>query len=191
MVSIFTSYQYTIQKDFLYKSIDSKLENAAYSGAFLLGDKLNNISFDKKLISKEENIKNALLLSTLTDENDVIFVYTLRKSVNDVFFSCSSVTKEQKTTNGYLPYLLKYEEATNRLKESFDTHKSYYGEVTDKYGTFRSIIMPRQTNNGTWYVIGADIEISNIDKQLNSMLIQYFTAFIIFIFILLFFIKIQ
>ena len=190
MTSFFISYQYTIQKEFLYKSVDDKLSNAAYSGAFLLGDKLNNLPFDKKLVSRSKNIKNALLLSTLTDKNDVIFVYTLRKVDQDVYFSCSSVTQEQKKIDGYLPYLLKYEDATNRLKESFDTHKAYYGEVTDKYGTFRSIIMPRVTKNGTWYIIGADIKISNIDKQLNSMLTQYLIAFILFIIVLLLFIKI-
>jgi C4-dicarboxylate-specific signal transduction histidine kinase len=76
---------------------------------------------------------------------------------------------------------LEYKGATQKLKDSFSNHKTYFGEVTDEYGTFRSIIMLRETSKGYWYIIGADIEISFIDKELEKMLVEY-------IFILLFFI---
>ncbi len=154
-----------------------------------MGDELNSMEFNQNAISKKQNIKNAFLLATLTDENDIKFVYTLVQNKNKVYFSCSSITKKQKLTKGWLPYMLEYEDATIRLHKSFINHKTYFEEVTDKYGTFRSIIMPRKTKTGIWYIIGADIEVSDINKKLNYMVIQYFILFFIFITILFIFLK--
>jgi signal transduction histidine kinase len=187
--SVFIFYQYTLQKDFLYQCVDDKLKNAAYSGAFLLGDMLNDKEFDLSAISEDENKKNALLLSKLTDENDVSFVYTLVKKDEKVYFSCSSVTKEEKKKEDYIPYLFEYKGATQKLKDSFSNHQTYFGEVTDEYGTFRSIIMLRETQKGYWYIVGADIEISFIDKELHKMLVEYIFIFLFFIAGLVLFIR--
>ena len=178
-----------MQKKFLYKCIDDKLKNAAYSGASLLGDKLNNQEFNTTQISPQQNRKNALLLSTLTDENDVKFVYTMVKHKEKIYFTSSSITKEQYKNNFFIPYLLEYKGATPKLKASFENHNSYFGEATDEYGTFRSIIMPRKTKDGYWYLIGADIDVSFVKKQLNSMLFNYIIIFSLFLIVLIIFIQ--
>ena len=189
LASLFTFYQYEMQKKFFYKCIDDKLKNVAYSGAFLLGDTLNNRDFNTTQISSQQNKKNALLLSKLTDENDVKFVYTMIKHKGKIYFTSSSITKEQYKNNFYIPYLLEYKGATPKLKASFENHQSYFGEATDEYGTFRSIIMPRKTKDGYWYLIGADIDVSFVKKQLHSMLFDYILAFAIFLAGLILFIQ--
>jgi len=178
-----------MQEKFFYKCIDDKLKNVAYSGAFLLGDELNNQEFNTTHISPQQNKTNALLLSKLTDKNDVKFVYTMVKHQGKVYFTCSSITKEQYKKNFYLAYLLEYKGATQKLKDSFDNHQPYFGEATDEYGTFRSIIMPRQTKDGYWYLIGADIDVSFIKKQLDTMLLNYSAVFLLFLGILILFIQ--
>jgi len=178
-----------MQEKFFYKCIDDKLKNAAYAGAFLLGDELNNQEFNTTVVSKEQNLKNALLLSTLTDESDVNFVYTMVKHKGKVYFTSSGITKEQKKENFSIPYLIEYKGATQKLKDSFENHKTYFGEATDEYGTFRSIIMPRETPKGGWYLIGADIDVSFVKKQLHSMLLNYIVVFILFLAGLILFIK--
>jgi len=190
IVAIFFIYnQYNTQKTLLYKDIDSKLKEMAFSTAYLLGDELNTDPFNKN-ISKEQNKANAFFLANLTDESEIKYVYTMVSKDGKVYFTTSSITKEEKKTHGWLPYLLPYEDATDKLKEAFKNHKTYYGEATDKYGTFRSIIMPRQAKDGTWYIVGADIEVSYVDKILNNMLVDYVILFTVFLVILLPFIKI-
>ena len=188
-VTSFISYQYYVQKSFLYKCIDDKLRNAVYSGIELVGDELHNYKNTEKNISKKENIKNSLILSTLTNHNDVEYVYTLIKKKDKVYFTCSSVTIKEKNDKSYIKYITEYKGATDKLKESFTNHKTYFGEVTDEYGTFRSIIMPQLSPSGIWYLIGADIEISDINDKLNNILIKYLIAFIIFVLILFLFMR--
>jgi len=178
-----------MQEKFFYKCIDDKLKNVAYSGAQLLGDDLNNREFNTTQISPQQNKENALLLSTLTNENDVKFVYTMVENNAKIYFTSSSITKEQYKNNFYIPYLLEYKGATPKLKASFQNHKSYFGEATDEYGTFRSIIMPRKTKDGYWYLIGADIDVSFVKKQLHSMLFDYILTFGIFLSVLILFIQ--
>ena len=183
--AILIGFQYIKHKQILHNNIDIQLQDAVSVGKYLIGDRLHNLPFDKTLVSKEENIKNSLLLSTLTNESDITFVYTISKHNDKAYFSCSSVTKEQQQTDGYLPYMLEYKEATSKLLKAFTNHKTYYGEVSESYGKFRSIIMPQKSSNGIWYVIGADIEISYIDKKLNDMILNYIILFVIFILILI------
>ncbi len=182
--------KYIEHKQIFYDNIDIRLKDAANTGDYLIGKKLHNLSFDKTLVSKEQNKKNSLLLSTLTNDSDITYVYTLVKNNNKAYFSCTSVTNEEQKNNEYSPYLLEYDEATKKLLKAFDNHKYYYGEVSESYGKFRSIIMPKQSSDGSWYIIGADIKIDHIDQELNKMIIDYFGVFIAFMIILLpFFLK--
>ena len=41
--------------------------------------------------------------------------------------------------------------------------------------------MPRITKDGKWYIVGADIEVSNINEKLNSVLIENIVGFLVFI----------
>jgi signal transduction histidine kinase len=143
------------------------------------------------LIDDAENKNNALLLSKLTNESDVKFVYTMIKKGTNVCFTCSSLTLEQQAKDeGYLDFLLPYKSASEKLKNAFENGEKYYGEITDEYGSFRSILIPRLLKDGTYYLVGADIDISFIKENLQSYLVKilmieflFLSIFVLFIYL--------
>ena len=184
---------YKLKKETLYHEIDAKLNNLALSGAIIFGDKFHNDLLGNLLIDDNLNKNNALLLSKLTNESDVKFVYTMIKKGSNVCFTCSSVTLQQQAKNeGYLDFLLPYKSASEKLKNAFENGKKYYGEITDEYGSFRSVLIPRPLKDGTYYIIGADIDISFIKEHLQSylvkiLMIEFFFLSIFILFIYLYF----
>jgi signal transduction histidine kinase len=180
---------YKLQKENLYHEIDAKLNNVALSGAIIFGDKFHNDFLDNPFVNERQNKNNALLLSQLTDESDVKFVYTMVKKGKDVCFTCSSVTLEQQAKDeGYLDFLLPYKSASKKLKNAFEDGKKYYGEITDEYGSFRSVLIPRILKDGSYYIVGADIDISFIKKNLQSYTIKLLMVEFLFLCFFMFFI---
>jgi signal transduction histidine kinase len=180
---------YKLQKENLYHEIDAKLNNLALSGAIVFGDKFHNDLLDNSFVNERQNKNNALLLSQLTNESDVKFVYTMVKKGKDVCFTCSSVTLEQQAQDeGYLDFLLPYKSASEKLKNAFENGKKYYGEITDEYGSFRSVLIPRILKDGSYYIVGADIDISFIKKNLQSYTIKLLIAEFLFLCFFMFFI---
>jgi signal transduction histidine kinase len=114
----------------------------------------------------------------------------IKKGIH-VYFTCSSLTLEQQAKDeGYLDFLLPYKSASEKLKNAFENGEKYYGEITDEYGSFRSILIPRLLKDGTYYLVGADIDISFIKENLQSYLVKilmieflFLSIFVLFIYL--------
>ncbi len=167
-ISIISYINYESNKNLLYKSIDSKLKSVALNTLLLLDEETQEAAFKKNTLSQEKDMYNILLLSKLAKNSDVAYVYTMIKKGDEIYFTSSSATKDEIKNDEATRYLDKYDEATKVLKNTFITHKIVYEESTDKWGTFRTVFIPKQTKDGTWYISGADIRITNINKELNK-----------------------
>jgi len=144
---------YKTEKTLLYTYTDCKLKSAALNTALLLGDNFFDRAIEKDSILPEEDIKNIYKLSKLAKNSTVIYVYSMIEKNGDIFFTSSSATDKELRENSFTRYFDKYEEATDKLKNIFVNKQLFYEESTDRWGTFRSVLIPMQTLKGTPYII--------------------------------------
>ncbi len=167
---IFFSYsEYQHHKARLYKQIDERLLVSAKTMDTILTPKFHDRALEATSITQTEYNQDIDRLSELAKSMQVIYVYTMLQRNGKIYFTASSATdKERKTGVNLTHYFDVYSDASNELKKVFQTHQTSYDEYTDKWGTFRSVFIPMKSPNGNSYVIGADIRIDTISKQLRE-----------------------
>jgi len=196
MMSTIAAYiNYKTNKEIIYSNIDSKLYTTAMSIKLMLDDDFFDKATTKNAINDQQDTKNIELLSNYINKTDITYLYTMILKNDKIYFTLSSATQDDKKQGMVTKYFDEYEDASNELLHIFDNNKPFYENTTDKWGTFRSILIPMQTKNGTKYIIGADIKIDDINKKLyNSLIsliiIQGIIVFVLFI-ILFYFNKIS
>jgi len=186
--SITNSYiNYETNKSILYENIDQKLKMAALSLELILGEDFFNKAINKNSITDKEDKKNILKISKLTDVLDVEYIYTMFQKDKKIYFTSSSATQEELQTQEMTKYFDYYDEATDVLLNLLKYNKIEYEKSTDKWGTFRTILIPRKTKKGISYIIGADIRIDLIQHKLDEFLHKIIlTQLIILVFVLMF-----
>jgi PAS domain S-box-containing protein len=176
-VFINTLYEYRYNKAQVLESLDRQLGWAASGASVILGENYHNQNALKGL-DRKKYFEMMLKISQYNDKIGTAYVYSFVKRDNKVLFASTSYQKDEWANNRYdYDFLQEYKEATDLLKATFFNKKISFEESSDKWGTFRSILIPYQSSDGTTYVIGADLDISDIQKKLNkSLLLSIFEA---------------
>jgi len=182
---------YKFEKDFIYEKVDSFLKSAAFNIELILGESFFDEAVQEGALSGIENMQNVMKLSKYNDNLGTAYIYTLfiQKTAdgNKVYFTSSSATKEEIKDKKETRFFDEYTEATPALRNIFTTNKILYEESTDRWGTFRSVLIPRKTDKGVPYVLGADIRIDTINTQLYKIVekILYIESFVLVLLFLL------
>ena len=184
IIGAFVSYDKC--KTTFYKNIDQTLKNTAKNSILLLSESFHDRAIGEKDINSSEDNENIRKLSLFSNEIEYIaYIYTLIQTADGkMYFTSSSATDEDVENDEIVPYFYLYEEATDLLKNVLTENRIVYEESTDKWGTFRTVFIPMKTENGNRYVIGADIEISYINKELGNYLKSTIVSFTLIMFIL-------
>ena len=186
MTVISTYINYQTNKKIIYQNIDTKLYDSAMSVRLMLDDEFFDKAVSKNAVSDNEDLKNIKKLSDYVNKTDITYIYTMIIKDGKVYFTLSSATKDDKEHGLVTHYFDEYEDASDKLLHIFDNDKPFYENTTDKWGTFRSILIPMRTLKGTQYIIGADIRVDDINKTLHNSLLYIFTVEFVLVLILLF-----
>ncbi|MBN2823823.1 MAG: hypothetical protein JXQ76_00750 [Campylobacterales bacterium] len=177
-VVINTIYQHKHNKAEVLKSIDRQLGWAAAGTSVMLGENYHNKEFLDKL-NKEQYFEIMRRISKYNDKMGTAYVYSFVKRNDKVVFASTSYQADEWGDNKYDDDFLKvYDDATELLRATFLNDKTSFEESSDQWGTFRSILIPFKSSDGTTYVIGADLDISNVkDKLQKSLIFSVLEAF--------------
>ena len=141
MLISFSIFAYYLVDSTYNEHINSKLKSAALNTSFILGDKFFNKAVKKGAISKQEDINNTLKLNVLAKNEGVRYVYSMTEKNGKIYFTSSS-SLPGESLESYWQY---YPEATYNLRHIFDINHSFYEVSTDRWGTFKSILIPLYT----------------------------------------------
>lgn len=183
-VVLFSYMTYHVEKEMFYKQIDERLAAVARTAVILLGPGFHDRAIRPYAITDAEDKHNILILSKLANATNVTYVYTMIEENGSVYFTSSSATDKELSTGENLTHFFDlYDEASPAIKNVFSKHTPTYDNTPDKWGTFRSIIIPMKSPNGNFYAVGADIPIDSINRMLNEQLVKHFLfAFGLFFF---------
>jgi PAS domain S-box-containing protein len=122
---------------------------------------------------------------------DIKYLYTMIMEDQKVIFTSSSATAQEEATGKNLTHFGDvYAEASPILKNAFKTRRITTYDSTDTWGTFHTLYLPQVAQDGTIYVIGADIELTLLNEQLKQNVLNslkdifiYFILMLPFVFV--------
>lgn len=180
-VSLFSVLSYNTEKTMLYQQLDSRLYAAAKGQTLLLAPDFHDRALTPTAITPAEDITNIDRLSRFSEASQMSYVYTLIEKEGKIYFTASSATdEERKTGKNMTRYFDEYEDVSPSKRKAIQEQKLIFDEAPDKWGTYRSIIIPMTTAGGHHYAVGADLPITDIQSMLDRQALEHFAfAFVL------------
>ncbi|MDP2851336.1 MAG: ATP-binding protein [Sulfuricurvum sp.] len=172
-VIAYIGYQYTQQRSALVAEIDQRLIQCARVTDQLLPPSVHTPVMNAGSVSPEHDRQNRLVLSRFAETMSVKYVYSFVLEKGKIYFTSSSATSEELKSGEDISYFFdEYADASPILFKAFKTGKIQFDETIDQWGHFRSVFLPHISPSGRIYITAADIEVSNINAQLNALLLR-------------------
>lgn len=113
-----------------------------------------------------QNIKK---LSDLAKIFNITYIYAMYPKNHKIYFISSSALDKELKKGDFSRYFDEYKDATKELRNIFKNKQNLYETATDKWRSFRSVLIPKVTSNGTKYILGADLETFYIESKIKKM----------------------
>jgi methyl-accepting chemotaxis protein/methyl-accepting chemotaxis protein-2 (aspartate sensor receptor) len=165
---IFSVYSYQALKSSIMRDVDSRLLTCAHAIRYILPEGYHGRIISKDSIASQEYVSNINKLSQFSKYAGVTYLYTLMESGDKIVFTSTSATAQELKKGTFDHFFSVYEDATPKLKQALRDHKVFFEESHDKYGDFRSVIVPVIMSSEKVYVMGADLDIRSIKALLNQ-----------------------
>ncbi|MBI2381594.1 MAG: response regulator [Gammaproteobacteria bacterium] len=157
---------YALGKQQYLREVDQRLLTAASRITHLLPANFHDRARDAKAISVEEDTRNMALLSSHANTGGFAYLYFYVVDQGMVYFTASSATAEDYLNNEASTYWTAYPEGPPEFLEAYRANAPVHVTNTDRWGSFRSVLVPLRSPSGQPFVAGADINISDIDAGL-------------------------
>lgn len=176
-IGLFTYIVYSQEKATLYKHTDSHLLSIARGAVLILPEDFHDRTLDISSVSPQEDDYNINRLSQFAKSLNITYVYTMIRKNGYIYFTSSSATDEEYSSgNNLTRYFDRYDEASAAVKEAFQTQKIVFVEETDRWGTFRSVLVPLESPDGNLYIAGADLSVDKLHEMLTEQAFKHFLA---------------
>ena len=173
-------YCYFHYKDIHNQSIggiDKKLLTAIHATRAIIGQDFHDLVFEQSTISPEQDFEMGMKLYEFAKDVGVEYVYSLKRFDGEVVFVVSGATADEISTGNYEPaYLTRYPEMDDAVERAFTNHNVETAEYSDRWGTFRSMYVPFNTQSGDVYVIAADVSIEEVKSAVFRSVFHTFLA---------------
>lgn len=148
------------------RAIDDRLRTAAREMPSLLADDFHDRATSANSISREEDLSNLDILSSHARLGGFAYLYTYILKNDQIFFTSSSFDDEdiQEGTVSY--YWTPYPEGDQAYFDALNASEPVFVTASDRWGTFRTILVPSHAKNGQKYVVGIDMDISEIESAM-------------------------
>ena len=159
---------YSGKKD-LMKHLDDQLLFVATNIKRILPEDFHDRALGKDSISEAEHLRISNKLSDYVNKTGIIYAYTMIMKDGKVYFTSSSNTPAEIASGDISPYFQEYGEASKYTLDAFKKDTITFATDTDRWGTFRSALVPERSPKGNFYIAGADIDIRDVNRRLNRI----------------------
>ncbi len=171
LFSSYVAFNYFQKKEAIIESIDKELYYAAVNLPLIAPENFHHKNMHQKTYTKEENLKFIKKLSLFVKTTHIKYLYAFIMKDEKILFTLSSATDEELSSGQDLSfYLTPYDEDDGTIFDAFKTQNPSYTYGKDHWGSFRSLALPLVSEDGTHYVVGADIEIDSLDDIFSASL---------------------
>ena len=183
-IFVFTGVNYERTKSNLLSGIDRNLFIAAQCIKNTLPSDFHDRALNFNSINKTEDWKNIKALSKLAYITKINFLYTIVIKNGKAYFTSCSTTSDELKNHNEVHYWLEYAEASKALLNIPISRKTVYETTSNRWGTFRSAVIPIISQTGNLYLVGSCYKISYITLILHkevviSVIFALFLSFLV------------
>ncbi|SIN96366.1 methyl-accepting chemotaxis protein [Halodesulfovibrio marinisediminis] len=185
LLGLFLHAVYSCQSTISQKmeQVDHDLLSGATATVSVVPDKFN-VHVRAGNVGHDEFYDVVKRLSRYANTAGFAYVYTMKLVDGSVLHTSTSATA-QELRNGSVKYLAPYDDAGPEMLKALRIGKVTYATYTDSYGTFRSIFVPMNASDGTRYIAGADIDISDLEAIRRQSYVNSIVSSLYFLLILM------
>lgn len=166
LIGVFTGYIYHVHRAAIVRNIEDRLSAGAAAVPYLLPRDIQ----DRETLSADEHYRNVLTLSRYAKALKLTYLYTMVERGGKIYITASSATDKELTEGDFDAFLTEYEDASPQMHQALADMKPYFEDTSDKYGHFRSILIPMRSATGKAYLAGADLDVGYINALLMDSL---------------------
>lgn len=175
-------YLFQEAKEVIDQNINNKLLYAAHATAAILGDTYHDNLVDRNSKTEAEDWATIQRLTSFNRKLGLDFIYTVIKRDNEAILVSSSASDEELAANSYVRFFDRYHDASQALLDSFDRSEPTWVNYTDRWGDFRTVFIRYYSQDGTPYVVGAEVSLDEYYGQLHADTLRHVgLAMLIFI----------
>lgn len=166
-VFIIAAVNYSQEKERLLADIDARLLAAASNISKILPYDFHDIARTPDAISPEQDRYNLELMNRHTQSGALTYLYSYVMVDGKIHFTSCNYTEEDVLEDRIVTYWTGYPEGAQEYFDAMSATEPVYVTAGDRWGLFRTILLPMTSPNGLPYVAAADMDITVIENTLQ------------------------
>ncbi|MFD2230969.1 ATP-binding protein [Alkalimarinus sediminis] len=171
VVAIATA-SYWLERQRYMEEIDARLFAAASNLPSILPADFHDIARTPDAISKEQDEYNLELLTQHTRSGNLTYIYSYVMHEGMIYFTTCNYTQEDIEKDQVVHYWTSYPEGSIEYFDAMTATEPVYVTAGDRWGLFRTILIPLKSPGGLPYVAAADMDITVIEQSLMKKVIS-------------------
>lgn len=165
-VVLIASASYIQERQRFLADIDQRLLAAASNLPAILPDNFHDIARTSTSISHEQDQNNLDIMTRHANSGDLTYLYSYVMVDGMIHFTSCNYTDDDIANNQVVTYWTDYPEGAQEYFDAMTADKPIFVTAGDRWGLFRTILMPMKSPSGLPYVAAADMDITVIERSL-------------------------
>ncbi|MBL4881289.1 MAG: hypothetical protein JKX82_08185 [Oleispira sp.] len=171
-VFVIAAVSYMQERQRFLADIDIRLLAAANNLPDILPANFHDIARTSDAISAEQDQFNLELMSRHARSGDLTYLYSYVMVDGKIYFTSCNYTAEDVKENRVVTYWTDYPEGAPEYFDAMSAEEPIYVTAGDRWGLFRTILMPMKSPSGLSYVAAADMDITVIENSLRHAVLS-------------------
>ena len=157
---------YMLERQRYLEDIDARLYAAASNLPGLLPEDFHDIARTADAITPEQDRHNLELLTRHAKTADMTYIYSYVMVDGEIYFTTCNYTEADVKNDQVVTYWTDYPEGAQKYYDAMYATEPVYVTAGDRWGLFRTILLPLKSPGGLPYVAAADMDITVIEQAL-------------------------
>lgn len=171
-VVVIAAASYMQERQRFLADIDQRLFAAASNLPDILPADFHDIARTAEAISPEQDQFNLELMSRHARSGDLTYLYSYVMVEGMIYFTSCNYTAEDIEKDQVVTYWTDYPEGAQEYFDAMTAEEPVYVTAGDRWGLFRTILMPMKSPTGLPYVAAADMDITVIENSLKHAVLS-------------------
>lgn len=163
---------YWLERQRYMEEIDGRLLAAASNIPDILPADFHDIARTPNAISEEQDKHNLELMSQHTRTGNLTYLYSYVMVDGMIHFTSCNYTQDDIENDQVVTYWTSYPEGSVEYFNAMSATEPVYVTAGDRWGLFRTILIPLKSPTGQPYVAAADMDITVIQQSLQSKVLS-------------------
>lgn len=171
-LGVATAYSYMQTRDSLLEQIDRELLLAANSVPLMLEGNFHDRALGPDAISQDEDLRNIRELSEFARRTKIACLFTAIEQAGETRLTARSASPTELASGVEVHYFAPYTEGRRQILDVLISDSPVTETYTDRWGAFRTVLVPAVSPQGQVYVAAAGLPVSELDGRLTRTLFQ-------------------